>query len=64
MNTKTVFRDLTMEITVKTGFVARYYDELMYIIYDAQKYKVEVALQLLFDDQPIAFSYINKPIVS
>jgi len=34
MKSKIVFHDLKMEIIVKTGFVARYYGELMYIVYE------------------------------
>jgi len=35
MKSKIIFHDLKMEILVETGVIARYYGELMYIIYDA-----------------------------
>ena len=62
MNSKIVFHEQKMEIPVKTGFVARHYHELMYIVYDAPycwlhftgktRYKVEVTLQYLMERLP------------
>ena len=54
IKSKIVFHDLKMEIILKSGFVARYYSELMYIVYsnlfctfhfaDNEKYTVEIKL--------------------
>ena len=64
MESKIVFHDLKMEILVETGIIARYYGELMYIIYDApycwlyftgkNRYRVVIPLKKLMDNLPTA----------
>ena len=64
MKSKIVFHDQKIEISLKTGFVARYYDELMYVVYkelhctfhfiDDEKYTVEVILKEMEDNLPVA----------
>ena len=73
MNPKIVFYDLKMEITDETKIVARCYSELMYIIYDTpycwlhftdtKKYKVEISLQYMIDNLPIAFIRCNRSVI-
>ena len=61
MKPSIVFSDRKIEIPVKSGFVARNYDELMYIVYDGvycyihctdKKYRVETSLKYLKDNLP------------
>ena len=56
MKKSIVFRDRKIEIPVKTGFVARYYNDIMYIDYDGcycyitcsdKKYRTEASLKFL-----------------
>ena len=56
-----VFRDRKIEIPVKTGFVTRNYDDLMYIVYNGvycyihcvdKNYRVETSLKYLKDYLP------------
>ena len=62
MNPKIVFHDLKIEIVLKTGFVTRYYGELMYVVYkklhctlyfdDKEKYTVESTLKDMENNLP------------
>ena len=64
MKSKIIFHDLKMEILVETGIIARYYGELMYVIYDApycwlhftgkNRYRVVVTMKKLMDNLPNA----------
>ena len=71
MTPKIVFHDQKIEIVLKTGFVARYYDELMYIVYkklrctlhfvDKEKYTVETTLKDMENNLPeAAFVKCNR----
>jgi len=74
MTQKIVFHDQKMEIPVKNGADARYYGELMYVIYDAPycklrfvnntDYNVETSLQSIMDNLPeAAFFKCNRSVV-
>ena len=74
MAQKIVFHDKKMEIPVRNGADARYYGELMYIIYDAPycklrfadntNYIVETTLQSILDNLPeAAFFKCNRSVV-
>ena len=73
MNPKIVFYDLKMEITDGSKIVARCYSKLMYIIYDApycwlhftdtKKCKVEISLQYMMQNLPIAFIRCNRSVI-
>ena len=73
MKPKIIFQDLKMEFIDRTKVVARYYGELMYIIYDApfcwlhftddKKYRVGIALQYMIDNLPIAFIRCNRSVI-
>ena len=62
MKSKILFRDRKMMIHTETGFVAHYYGELMYVLFDKpycvlhftgnSKYWVEVSLQYMIDNLP------------
>jgi len=64
MKSKIVFHDLKMEIRIETGVIARYYGELMYIVYDApfcwlhftgkNRYRVVVTMKSLMANLPDA----------
>ena len=70
---KIVFHDLKMEISVRDRVIARYYGELMYIIYDAPycwlyfadntKYNVEITMRHLIDNLPEAFIRCNRSVI-
>ena len=73
VKSKIIFHDLKMEISVKNGVVARYYGELMYIMYDAPycwlyfadntKYKIEATMRYLIDNLPEAFIRCNRSVI-
>jgi DNA-binding LytR/AlgR family response regulator len=74
MKSKILFHDLKMQIPVGTGEVARYYSELMYVIYDASycrlhfadksKYTVEVSLQHMLDNLPESVFFLcNRSVI-
>ena len=64
MKSKIEFYDQKIEIALRTGFVARYYSELMYVVYedlyctfhfsDNEKYTVEASLKELENNLPEA----------
>ena len=73
MKSKIVFHDLKMEILDDATTVARYYGELMYVIYEAPwcwlhfvdktQYRVEVTLQYMMDNLPPAFVQCNRSVL-
>ena len=62
MKSKIIFFDQKMAITTETGIVFRYYDDLMYILFDKPycslyftgnvRYMAEVPLQYIMDNLP------------
>ena len=73
MKRRIIFHDLKMDIPVTTGYVARYYDELMYIIYDApfcllyfvdKQLRVEASLQSMINNLPKKiFFECSRPVI-
>ncbi|WP_106828185.1 LytTR family DNA-binding domain-containing protein [Parabacteroides pacaensis] len=62
MKSKILFYDQKIEITLKTGFVSRYYDELIYVVYenlfcylyfsDNKKLKADITLKNMMKNLP------------
>jgi len=61
MSSKITFHDRKIDIPIRTGFLARYYDDIMYIIYDGvycylhcsdKEYRIEASLKYLMDYLP------------
>jgi hypothetical protein len=74
MTSKIVFHDQKIEIAVENGADARFYGELMYVIYDAPycklyfsdntDYKVETTLQSIMDKLPeTTFFKCNRSVI-
>ena len=74
MTSKIVFHNQKMEIAVENGADARYYSEMMYVIYDAPYcnlhfsdntyYKVETSLQSIMDNLPdTTFFKCNRSVI-